>query len=496
MTLEEKGVQDRMPWITLFIVGVGAYWAWGILAASHPEVLSNVMALGFIDSVQLYLLVRLAVLALVILFAKKFVRKVHYPRLSAIAATCMIGGLWLSNYAPRVSTFIPAEQVVGIALIGVGYVGLLLSWGSAMFRIPSDNQRWLGISGSVLAGFLMVLVGNNMPENLLIPTFMALPVVCAFSIHFSTMNMPPRSGKVTHVKASDQPTSEQRKLSFSPILVLTCIVLAVPLSFFKYYLASITSAIDWPLVITFALILTLMVWVADRLIAKRGKGDFFSLALHFVPLLFAGMLALPLIDRSGNGVVAGALIYSGAYLLRAFLYSIIGTLSYGDEKRHLILFSVGSCAILIGHMIGSLLAQLSSISPLFDIAWMVAGVAYVIFLAGINISPSLKDRIILPVRHDAVSLSSSQTESETAPKSPFSAMLEKPCHRAAIKYALSEREEDILVLLMAGRNVSTISETLYLSQNTVKSHMNRLYKKMGVHSREELIMLVEKFCEE
>ena len=47
--------------------------------------------------------------------------------------------------------------------------------------------------------------------------------------------------------------------------------------------------------------------------------------------------------------------------------------------------------------------------------------------------------------------------------------------------------------LSKGRGVSFTAEQLGLSQNTVKAYAKSLYKKLDVHSREELIDLVGEF---
>ena len=54
-------------------------------------------------------------------------------------------------------------------------------------------------------------------------------------------------------------------------------------------------------------------------------------------------------------------------------------------------------------------------------------------------------------------------------------------------YCLSDREAEVLELLMRGNSVSRIADILFLSQNTVKTHCRSLYGKMGVHSRQELV---------
>jgi DNA-binding NarL/FixJ family response regulator len=53
---------------------------------------------------------------------------------------------------------------------------------------------------------------------------------------------------------------------------------------------------------------------------------------------------------------------------------------------------------------------------------------------------------------------------------------------------LSEREIEILRLLILGQNREQISKNIFLSVNTVKYHIKNLYKKIGVSTHVELIM--------
>lgn len=46
-------------------------------------------------------------------------------------------------------------------------------------------------------------------------------------------------------------------------------------------------------------------------------------------------------------------------------------------------------------------------------------------------------------------------------------------------------------LLFRGRNKKRISEDLGLAEETIKSHMANIYRKLLVHSQQELIDLVE-----
>ena len=69
--------------------------------------------------------------------------------------------------------------------------------------------------------------------------------------------------------------------------------------------------------------------------------------------------------------------------------------------------------------------------------------------------------------------------------------IERRCRALARRYALSPRETDVLVAFAHGRNVAYLAESLVLSANTIRSHSKTLYAKLGVHSKQELIDLVE-----
>lgn len=64
-----------------------------------------------------------------------------------------------------------------------------------------------------------------------------------------------------------------------------------------------------------------------------------------------------------------------------------------------------------------------------------------------------------------------------------------PCDEIRRSYGLTSREEEIMTLLIGGRSIDRIARQLRLSSNTVKTHRNHLYAKLGVHDRQELIDL-------
>jgi DNA-binding NarL/FixJ family response regulator len=54
-------------------------------------------------------------------------------------------------------------------------------------------------------------------------------------------------------------------------------------------------------------------------------------------------------------------------------------------------------------------------------------------------------------------------------------------------YDLSEREKEILALLVDGLSKKQIAENIFLSHHTVDSHIRNIYAKLEVHSRSSAI---------
>ena len=52
---------------------------------------------------------------------------------------------------------------------------------------------------------------------------------------------------------------------------------------------------------------------------------------------------------------------------------------------------------------------------------------------------------------------------------------------------LSERELEVLALIVAGLSNSAIADRLVITVGTVKRHINNLYGKLGVHSRTQAV---------
>lgn len=65
------------------------------------------------------------------------------------------------------------------------------------------------------------------------------------------------------------------------------------------------------------------------------------------------------------------------------------------------------------------------------------------------------------------------------------ALRRKPEPKGAV---LTQREQEVLHRLLDGESIDQIAQTLFISRSTVKTHVSKLYDKLGVHNRAALAM--------
>ncbi|MEG1494530.1 MAG: helix-turn-helix transcriptional regulator [Gordonibacter sp.] len=60
-------------------------------------------------------------------------------------------------------------------------------------------------------------------------------------------------------------------------------------------------------------------------------------------------------------------------------------------------------------------------------------------------------------------------------------------------YRLSARETEVMELIARGNTVARIAEDLVVSENTIRTHSKRIYAKLDIHKKQELLDLMDSF---
>ncbi|MDR2587192.1 MAG: LuxR C-terminal-related transcriptional regulator [Coriobacteriales bacterium] len=69
--------------------------------------------------------------------------------------------------------------------------------------------------------------------------------------------------------------------------------------------------------------------------------------------------------------------------------------------------------------------------------------------------------------------------------------LSRQCTLLRQHYLLSLREIEVVELVACGNSVASIADRLVVTENTVRTHMKRIYSKLAIHKRQELLDLLE-----
>jgi DNA-binding CsgD family transcriptional regulator len=191
-----------------------------------------------------------------------------------------------------------------------------------------------------------------------------------------------------------------------------------------------------------------------------------------------GLLLLPLLGSMLSGY-ALILIAIAQTLVVMLFWVMLADVAHHSSYHPFVVFGLGWTAyalpIPVGIWISGLLAGQGLTSQVITVLVYIAAFAIVFML---------NERVFTSLRIFA---------SLDAPLPAASTYrdIEQRCVGLGSRFALSAREVEIMQLICKGRSKGYIAETLFISENTVRSHSKRIYNKLGVHSKQELLDLLE-----
>ncbi len=76
-------------------------------------------------------------------------------------------------------------------------------------------------------------------------------------------------------------------------------------------------------------------------------------------------------------------------------------------------------------------------------------------------------------------------------EAPIVDRLSKQCQQLSELYGLSGRETEVMELIARGHSGPAIAEMLFISENTMRTHNKRIYAKLDIHKKQELLVLID-----
>lgn len=468
------------------LLGFGLIYAWGICLWETPLSASASAPTFQADPAWLLsaVLTPLACLAIALAGRRRELSELRAvgiaaPLLCTLGTVALIGCSYAGGW-PRIILAL----IAGIGT-GCGPALLVVLWGCLFARIEASITETV-IPASFVATLLCSLIVPSLPVGLAAVIVALLPIASGLLLALSRAGL--ERGQIA---AED--TAPLGQLSANPLAVAR-MALAI---FVLYSLGCIVpaesptklpAAVDTyaaSLGTLFAIALSVGVTLFSRHV------DINSLYRWITIPFVAGAVLAPLSNTTAtflSHVLTNA-VFSGVEIT-AMLYFIRLSQRTGRSATYYVGLGAGATygGVLAGYLIGGALQQSAQS---FDQS------AYgCLLLLGIFVLTTL----LIP-RRDATmeeqgrpanlpETSASQGTVAVSYAAEVDALI---AHREAVaaSHGLSARETEIFLLLAQGRSRPYIRDTLFLSKNTVATHIRHIYEKLGIHSQQELIDLVE-----
>jgi DNA-binding CsgD family transcriptional regulator/MFS family permease len=182
-----------------------------------------------------------------------------------------------------------------------------------------------------------------------------------------------------------------------------------------------------------------------------------------------------------------------AYMCFSFMmWTEFSELSRRYRISPILVFGFGRAAAMASQFASIVVLETVHIDQLFSTDNSVLNTFLILcMLLGYFLLPhdkAIRNMTILDYGHPA-GVARADKSSEEFGKGRFIAR----CEYVANVHLLSSRETDVLYLLAKGRNAAYIAKNLFISEGTVHTHTWRIYRKLNVHTQQELMDLVDSY---
>lgn len=243
-----------------------------------------------------------------------------------------------------------------------------------------------------------------------------------------------------------------------------------------------------------------LAWSALTAGAERFRLGRAYTFIMVVSILFVTVLPVMREVFAGWGLVASFVML----LFRTLHWVILCIIVCQKNISPALVFGLGAGVQSIGSSMGILFGSRALdgvVAVSGEFAVSVVLTAIVVVCAFLLFSEKDFDRLFDPVGEEESSLEDlfaeevfsegAAIDSGEADAGSSRALFSEAVDALAERHGLSNRESEVFRCLAMGFTASMVSEKLCISWNTVRGHSRNVYAKLGVHSRQELMELVD-----
>lgn len=466
------------------LVGFSLFQAWVTLCFFTPQLFPD--AVGNNHVYEISLAVSVVALALGAWHHRTLGPVLQRPGVWWFLAICAAVGTALIPFCFGSAALDIALTLLAGLLTGVAIGFFNVAWCQAFVQ----RGNAIDFTLSVVTSSVIIYVLTNLAYTPAVDPLVMLAISVA---------MPFMSAVGLSMKSPNEPSSERMVVPFEAIprrsfLVQLCVgifVISLADEFMRHYYLEGTDLSFYSsqtnlLILVFKIIASIMTVTAIH----RMRYEEFSF-LYRASFMLALMAALLLPFAATAGTVGYAIANCGAFVFKLTVFLVSLELCAQGAPAALI-FCIVRGVWSLDLLLGSTLYALNVGMP-------GTGIDPGILTIGLVVLVALAYMVVFSPDQDGgtLSLLGPVRKAKPAPATPLApaedptATLDTTCEQLAQAHGLSPREADVLKLLARGRTTTRIQAELGISMNTVNTHVRHVFQKLGIHSRQELLDIVE-----
>lgn len=360
---------------------------------------------------------------------------------------------------------------------GAGGAVLFLLWAEVYCQLGPTRSVLYGAGSCLLAGGTALLVANLEPDASRI-AIGALPLASGLLAVMSLSHLTGERSAAT--AAGGESAAIRYPVPWKIILLMACA------GFVSGFAGSLLVSADGVGAIhriaATALFGALLIVL---FVARRGSFDVRVFAWVALPVALLSFVAIPVLGTTA-GLAVSFLVKFSYVAFALFVLLVLANMVWRHEVPSARVFAFARASSEAAMFAGILLRRALQASGALDneaTMWLITILGLVGIVGCVVLWHSERS-----VTADWGTMGVDPASGMHVP-SAREATLER-CAALAAAHGLTPRETEILELLAQGREPTQVEQELFLSHNTLKTHLRHLYAKLDVHTREELMASV------
>ncbi len=474
---------------TLFpirMLGFGLYWAWLFLVGVSPTPILDIEAEPTFPLEAMELLFRLMGIALIIVFSA-WLSSVK-GRMFLLCVGSIVGSMSSALLVGFEAT------PITIALVACADASIFMLWLS-FFGHMKLGETALYMTLSYAVGSLLFVCIMGIGDEAARICAIVLPFLSGITFLYSNKLYEHEAGSSSTTFLSEMRTNGNREAPIFPYI--TRMTAALGLYALLFSLITSTAVcngfsgdiagpyIEAPCCIGLGIAIALIYNSK-----KKARGIYYL--YRFVPLAFSIGLAVLLFISQHVFFAADAFIMTAYLTFEILIPNDFCNAIKMNDLPPLRTFGIARFAITAGMLLGWLIGIATTNLPEFLPPLAVAvGVGMTITVAASTLVFTEKEVFSLSGIAEERSFEEKVVRNNNPNHTP-----DESIRQFGKAWQLSKREVDVLDPLLKGRTTLYISQNLFIAIGTVKTHTYNIYKKMGIHTKMELLDLFDAFQEE